>query len=217
MANRKDIFPFFELPREIRDEIYTLCTATYALSQSPSANGFPSKLFKITVNHAPLKAFQLVSRQFRFEYIQRTWKAAGIIIHDHYAAQSQLPLLPQSMSRYHLHEIRIIYATENDTRRNTTWLRELLNAVGSSNVVIKAFVERSHWIKPDVLPQCYRIGLREISEIGGVGGIEVYSYRHSPWPKSPALMNREVEGIMERQRWSVGSWTRGGGWVWEEA
>lgn len=92
MSQNSNIFPIFELARELRDLIYYhLLTQikTYSLSSG----------FKLTATHLPQPHLLLLSRDFRQEYLSVASILTTLTINDHCLGGSgyQLPSLPKEV------------------------------------------------------------------------------------------------------------------------
>lgn len=61
-------FDFFALPRELRDEIYSLMTKSVKLESGMHANGEGPKGIAVSVANAPIQNLLLLNHQFKSEY-----------------------------------------------------------------------------------------------------------------------------------------------------
>ena len=81
MPNSKNIFPFFKLPRELRDSIYELATTDRLRIETEAEK------FRLFVLNSLIKNMLLVNRQFMIEYLERTSKLSSLVFDDYYGCE----------------------------------------------------------------------------------------------------------------------------------
>lgn len=92
MSKSSDIFPIFELARELRDLIYHHSLTPVKTYSLPSG-------FKLTATHLPQPKLLLLSHQLTEEYLSVASKLTTLTIDDHCLGGSgyQLPSLPKEV------------------------------------------------------------------------------------------------------------------------
>ncbi|KAM3420309.1 hypothetical protein BST61_g3593 [Cercospora zeina] len=86
-SNSRDIFPFFDLPRELRDTIYELAVEDRNCGEGTSDQP------KMTAVNVPLPHLLQISRQFSTEYRERAEVNSTLYLYDHIALQPNTPKL----------------------------------------------------------------------------------------------------------------------------
>ncbi|KAK4613488.1 hypothetical protein CLAFUW4_08815 [Fulvia fulva] len=217
-------FPFFRLPRELRDNIYEDCDG----NQQVSLAGDGTENIKAWVEHGLRTNFLLVCKQFSREYWMRQ-RGQGKLIIDatFYPARSTSPQLIDSMSNSKQMRIasgpKRVQAAELSTTWRYGW--SLANCIlhatilealvfklrfyGPITTAAKVYIVgeiSGRWTAPKALNQVsYEVsgaGMVSLTGMAGLRSMELYSYYRSPetsvYYGMPAVL--------------IGRWTQASGW-----
>ena len=81
VADTERVFDFFGLPRELRNEIYSLLTKEEVLNSGITTDGYAESI-RVTVKNAMLPKLFVLNRQFQAEYEEQFERGQTIVFKD---------------------------------------------------------------------------------------------------------------------------------------
>ena len=214
MASPK-VFNFFGLPREIRDQIYSLLTlGSKQLSRRDKFR--TSGSFQITIRNTTLPNLLLVNREFKAEYEDNVVpnQTVGFLEMGqnlrypkptkYFQNFRKIKVLLRPVCSLYCGRMNGCMAVE-DVKQHFRWMQIALGAVHELQVKLFLYFTDEH--VDDVTVQHTRTVLdeaRTLITLPNVNHVEIY-----PWSNS--MIDQRLEGCKDYQT-PLATWTATGGW-----
>lgn len=115
---RRHIFPFFDLPLEMREMIYDESLEDEAVKLLCG--------FELDLANVPATNMLLVSKDFRREYLLRADKRSQMTIADVTSWMPGVTQFPSPATRVHSIRLQLVFVCHEDDQDHLEWLSELI-------------------------------------------------------------------------------------------
>lgn len=210
----KKIFPFFELPAELREWIYDYLEGDEVVVEAPSIAA------TLSVKKQPLANIMCVSKQFRREYEHVAASKTTLIYSDHEDFDFSLPALPCRLVGVKIVEIRMFVVCEhtcpgninhcdaaNDLRQTFNLIDKVLPNLSDAKIELKLGLwwkanEKQDWPETPHADTLVADLKSRVETMEQLSRVEIY--------RSPERC-LEADKLADGERLLV-TWTKEGGW-----
>lgn len=229
MSHDDRVFDCFNLPRELRDEVYSYLTKDLSVESGSSSMGSGKTRMRVILKHVQINKVRLLNHQFKTEYDERTKYIYINTLEDTGGTpDDQIPpsrlLRRPPIVRLEIHVLGAVPSSgsceENweeaieDIVSHTQWI-SCLPKVLSELKRLKIHVyfsstceDRQQWMQHRHAEDI-GLELEHMTNIPKIDALEVYTFE---WPEGMQKPDRKGESVYKCLRGPVAEWKVDGGW-----